>query len=424
MSHMMRRMMIVMMTVMMIATASSALPADAAKAADGPSRTVDRTIRYVNDSIISLGDVLQRNAMRFDDYERRGRPRPTSRDDMLVFFTQSLDELTDEELLIQYGRDLAQARGFQLIDHERISQKVMEMARASGRGRSLRQQAEQRKLFERQEIIDLVLGYFDSRAPHISPERIALSYHERESEFLRPARAKIMQIILRPSTPAEYREIRQDRIAIFKSAQDVTDAKIRATSEQRIEAYTVASPEDQERLLAEAVQEIALQSDRTDLDIGSDVLAKKAKSIEARAASLRDAAATRKELDALRIELAAKDVAGFKDAAKRLSQGPGAADGGDLGWVEPGTNHKSFDDVAFVIPVGELSPVFLVDANVCLIVVTERTEPYRRTLGEMVGEIESALRRDQMKANRANIVAMMQAKASIRDLVTVQKLFE
>ncbi len=88
MSRMMRWMMIVM--TVMIATAGSAA------AADGPSRTVDRTIRYVNDSIISLGDVLQRNAMRFDDYERRGRPRPISRDDMLVFFTQSLNELTDE----------------------------------------------------------------------------------------------------------------------------------------------------------------------------------------------------------------------------------------------------------------------------------------------------------------------------------------
>ncbi len=416
MSRMMRWMMIVM--TVMIATAGSAA------AADGPSRTVDRTIRYVNDSIISLGDVLQRNAMRFDDYERRGRPRPISRDDMLVFFTQSLNELTDEELLIQYGRDLAEERGFQLIDHERISQRVMELARTSGRGRSLRQQAEQRKQFERQEIIDLVLGYFDSRTPHISPQRIELSYRERESEFLRPARAKVLQILLRPSSPTEYREVRQDRIAIFKAAQDVTDAKIRAASEQRIEAYTVATPEDQERLLAEAMQEIALQSGRTDLDVDADVLAKKAKAVEARAATLRDVAATSKALETLRIELASKDVAAFKDAAKRLSQGPGAADGGDLGWVEPGTNNKSFDHVAYVIPVGELSPVFMMETNACLIVVTERTEPYRRTFGEMIGELESALRRDQMKAIRANVVTMMQSKASIRDLITVQQLLE
>jgi hypothetical protein len=142
------------------------------------------------------------------------------------------------------------------------------------------------------------------------------------------------------------------------------------------------------------------------------------------AATLRDVAATSKALETLRIELASKDVAAFKDAAKRLSQGPGAADGGDLGWVEPGTNNKSFDHVAYVIPVGELSPVFMMETNACLIVVTERTEPYRRTFGEMIGELESALRRDQMKAIRANVVTMMQSKASIRDLITVQQLLE
>ena len=150
---------------MMVAT--SLIPA-----AESPAQTGDLTIRYVNDSIISLGDVRQRNAMRLEEFERRGRPGPKSRADFLLFSTQSLNELTDEELLIQYGRALAQERGFQLIDHERISQRVMEMARSSGRGRSLRQQAEQRKIFERNEIIDLVLGYFDGRTPHISPQEI------------------------------------------------------------------------------------------------------------------------------------------------------------------------------------------------------------------------------------------------------------
>jgi peptidyl-prolyl cis-trans isomerase D len=402
---------------MMVAT--SLIPA-----AESPAQTGDLTIRYVNDSIISLGDVRQRNAMRLDEFERRGRPGPKSRADFLLFSTQSLNELTDEELLIQYGRALAQERGFQLIDHERISQRVMEMARSSGRGRSLRQQAEQRKIFERNEIIDLVLGYFDGRTPHISPQEIERSYHERENEFQRPARAKVLQIVLRPSIPAERREVRQDRIVIFKAAQNVADAAIRAASENRIEAYTVGTPEDQDRLLAEAVGEIANQGDRADLDVGSALLAKKAKELELRAASLRDEATTRKELEALRVELATKDVEAFKAAAKKLSQGPGAADGGDLGWVEPGTFQPAFDQVAFSLPVGELSPVFFADHLACLVVVSERTEPHRRTFGEMMGEIESALRLDKVKATRASVVEMMRTKASVRDLTTISQLFE
>lgn len=388
------------------------------------ARTADLTLRYVNDSVISYGDVLQRNQIRLMEYERRGRPRPSTRDEMLAFIEQSLNDLTDEELLIQYGRQLADERGFQLIDHERISQQVMERARASGRGRSLREQAEERRYIERQQIIDLVMGYFESRIPHISPQDIERSYKAREQEFRRPARAKVYQIVLRPSGPAERQEIRQARVAIFKAAQDVTDATIRTISESRIEAYTVAANDEQERLLIEAVQEIARQAERTDLDAGAMALVKKAAEVEARAATLRDPEATRKELEALRAELMGKDLAAFAETAKRVSQGPGAADGGLLGWVEPGTYQPAFDEVVFSIKPGELSPVFLADKLACLVVVSERSEASSRAFGEVVGEIESSLRRAQSRAAREATVAMLRAKASVRDLITIPQLME
>jgi len=395
-------------------------------AAEAPerARTVDLTLRYVNDSVISYGDVMQRNQMRLSEYERRGRPRPGNRDEMVAFIEQSLSDLTDEELMIQYGRQLADERGFQLVDHERISQQVMERARTSGRGRSLREQAEERRYIERQQIIDLVTGYFESRIPHIAPQDIERSYHAREQEFRRPARAKVYQIVLRPSAPGERQEVRQARVAIFKAAQDMADAAIRTISESRIEAYTVATVDEQERLLSEAVQEIARQVERTDLDAGSMALVKKAMEVEARAGTLRDPEATRKEMETLRSELAGKDLAAFTEVAKRVSQGPGAADGGLLGWVEPGTYQPAFDEVVFSIKPGDLSPVFQADKLACLVVVSERSEASSRAFGEVVGEIESTLRRAQTLAVRDVTVAMLRAKASVRDLVTIPQMLE
>ena len=70
-------------------------------AGENDTRTADLTLRYVNDSVISLGDVMRRNAMRMSDYERRGRPRPTTRTEVISFAQESLVELTEEELLIQ-----------------------------------------------------------------------------------------------------------------------------------------------------------------------------------------------------------------------------------------------------------------------------------------------------------------------------------
>jgi parvulin-like peptidyl-prolyl isomerase len=398
--------------------------AGAAPAGETAGRTADLTIRYVNDSVISLGDVMQRNSVRLDEFKRRGRPQPGNRDELLAFSLQSLADLTEEELLIQYGRAMAEERGFQLVDHERISQMVMDRAKSSGRGRSLRDQAEERRFLERQQIMDLVLGYFDSRTPHIAPQDIERSYHEQEAKFRRPARAKVIQIVLRPSTPAERQEVRQARIAVFKAAQDVSDAAIRAASESRIEAYTVAAVDEQERLLTQAVQEIARQAGRGDLDPGSAQIAQRAVAVEARAAQLRDPEATRKQLEDLRAELLGKDLDAFKDAAKRLSQGPGAADGGAIGWVEPGTYQPAFDEVVFAVKPGELSPVFVADKVAYLVVVSERNEATSRTFGEVVGEIESDLHRTQAKAARDAAVGMLRAKASVRDIVTIAQLLE
>jgi len=417
---------VVMMAVMtaMVPLATLATLAMAAEAAPSRGRTADLTLRYVNDSVISFGDVLQRNSLRLSEYERRGRPRPGNREELLAFAQQSLDELTEEALLIQYGHQMSQERGFELVDHERISQMVMERSRSSGRGRSLREQREERLYIERQQIMDLVMGYFESRTPRISPQDIERSYREREQDFRRPARAKVFQIVLRPSSPAERQEVRQARIAVFKAAQDSADAMIRAASETRIEAYTVANADEQERLLQEAVQEIAKQSMRADLDAASAALAKKATEAEERAATLRDPEAARADLEALRAELVSKDLEAFKDAAKRLSQGPGAADGGALGWVEPGSYQPAFDQVVFSIKPGELSPVFLADKLACLVVVSERTEASSRAFGEVVGEIESALHRAQLKAARLVAISMLRGRASIRDLVTMPQLLE
>ncbi len=394
-------------------------------AGENDTRTADLTLRYVNDSVISLGDVMRRNAMRMSDYERRGRPRPTTRTEVISFAQESLVELTEEELLIQYGYALSEQRGFRLVDHERISQMVMERSRASGRGNSLREQAEERKYIIRQQIIDLVMGYFESRVPHIAPEYMESTYKARQADFSRPARAKVQQIILRPSSLAERQEIKQMRTAMFRRAQDVLDPAIRHASESRIEAYTIASADEQERLLAQAVQEIALQASRTELDAVSLDLAQQAAKIEEQAKLLRDAAMTDAALEELRTKLVGKDVEAFKAIAKQFSQGPNAVDGGDMGWVESGTYQPAFDGLVFeTAKVGEVSPVLNIDNNAYLLFVSERVGAHSRAFAEVVAEIESSLRRDQVSAVRFAAVGMLRDKASIRDIISLSVLFE
>lgn len=389
--------------------------------AEERGQTQDLTLRYVNDSIISLGDVRMRSLMRLGkgEYDRLGRPAPRTLKEFVVFMQESLELLTDEELLIQYARKFAEERSLQIIDPERISQQVMEEAKRVGRGMTLRDQAKARRDRERNEYISFAMSLFMGRTPHIAPLDIERSYKERDAEFRRPARAKVYQIVMNASGAVERQEIRQARIAVFKAAQDCPDAAVRAASESRIEAYTIANAEQQERLLTEAVQEIAKQAERADLAGDALALARRAVEVEKQAAAQRDVDGAKRDLEKLRAELVGKDIAAFAEAAKKFSQGLGSGDGGLLGWVDPGRNAPAFDAAIFSIKPGELSEVFVVDRSAYLVLVADRNEATQRPFGEVVGEIESALQRSQDEAVRAEAVRMLRSKALVRDVATI-----
>jgi hypothetical protein len=95
-----------------------------------------------------------------------------------------------------------------------------------------------------------------------------------------------------------------------------------------------------------------------------------------------------------------------------------------MGWIETGTYHADFDRMVFEkAPVGSVSPVFVIDNNAYLLFVVERLEAHSRSFAEVVGEIESSLRVDQGVAVRKAAVTMLRNKASIRDLTSIEKLF-
>jgi hypothetical protein len=204
----------------------------------------------------------------------------------------------------------------------------------------------------------------------------------------------------------------------------MNDEAIRLASESRIEAYTVSSSAEQERLLAEAVQDIARQATRQELDPVAKDLAQQAVNIEERAQALRDPEMTKATLAALQTDLVGKDLAAYKEVAVKHSQGPNSVDGGEMGWIETGTYHADFDRMVFEkAPVGSVSPVFVIDNNAYLLFVVERLEAHSRSFAEVVGEIESSLRVDQGVAVRKAAVTMLRNKASIRDLTSIEKLF-
>jgi len=375
------------------------------------AQLLDRAIRYVNEDIITLGDLVERLQ------SQRKRNAPTNVDEELAMWREQLEELTVDELLIQF----AVSKGVS-INADQINQQVTEEAKRSGRGMNLVDLARARQRVEKREKVGAALGFFDQRAASVSPSELLDAYAQRKDALKRPARAHVLQIVLRPSDPAERLALHDDQARIFRQAQDVdpASAAVVAPLFDRLVALDAESPE-RAALLDDAVAQLAtVPIDQASAAL-RDLVATAAKLVQRRAAmrSRDDVQATMTDL---RAELDGKGVDAFKAACKGLSQGPRADEGGELGWIEPGFFTKEIDTVIFALEAGQLSQPVWSQHNCCLTLVAERTEASQRSFAEVVGELESLLRQERQRAIRITAAAVLRQRAVIRDLAPLEEL--
>lgn len=81
----------------------------------------------------------------------------------------------------------------------------------------------------------------------------------------------------------------------------------------------------------------------------------------------------------------------FATLADTYSQGPGAGEGGDLGYFKKGTMAREIEEVAFTLNPGEVSKPFRTDLGLHLIKVEERQVAGHRPLEEVGEEIKNKL---------------------------------
>ncbi|MBA3710565.1 MAG: peptidyl-prolyl cis-trans isomerase, partial [Planctomycetes bacterium] len=382
----------------------------------------DQALRYVNGEVITVSDVKMRTSERLSDYEHKGKVTPKSDAEMVPFLRESLEQLTDEALLVQKAKEQKM-----VPDHDRVVLEVLERAKELGRDLTLRAQAEARRDLERQQSIDYLLTYYyGNRTPEATPQALRAAYDARQGEFHRPPRARILQIILRPSDRDLDRDLRRAKTDLLKRAQDAKDPSIAQAATGRLTAYLAegTTRADQDRLLDEFIAEVAQAASRDDLDDASRAMARQAETVRAKGAEIRDAEQTAQALAALRAELDGKGEEAFRAAARRVSQGPNASEGGEQGWVEPGYYPQEFDQRVFALDAGAISEVFTVNQAACLVYILERQEARLRGFPEVSGELELILQRERREQMRRQVVSILRAKASITDLVPIASLLE
>jgi parvulin-like peptidyl-prolyl isomerase len=85
---------------------------------------------------------------------------------------------------------------------------------------------------------------------------------------------------------------------------------------------------------------------------------------------------------------AGEDFAGI---AARVSIGPEAARGGDLGWISRGTMPEPLDETLFRLPEGRVSPVIKSAYGYHILKVTEKRPSRARTFEECKGDLKAAI---------------------------------
>ena len=381
----------------------------------------DQTIRYVNNEVVTLGDVLLRNLIRRADFSRQGLVLPRTLDEQYRFSLSSLEEITDDVLLAQRAKEM----GMQ-ADHDEIVFEVLEKAKRLGTGLSLRDQAEQRRYLERQRTIQNITRWYEGMMPQPRPLDLRTAYDSNQKAYHRPGQSLIFQILLRPSSPEERNQIQERQQALLKKAQDATDPALKAVVEAVLAQFLSADSAGQGQALTSLVDQLVEIGQRTDVPADdqpiiteAQALAKAQRRLLNRSDIEAKLAASRESLSGL---VGEEQLGGFRELAKQISQGPAASRGGEIGWIEPGLFTKEFDDAAFRLAKGELSPVFWSGDVGFLLLCADRKPAETRTFDEVYREIENAFYLQRRQAARSRAVAILRAKASIRDINEVSGL--
>lgn len=396
--------------ILILAGTLSAVTAESPVAAGG--QLVDRSVRYVNGQVITLGDLV--------DHIQSNRPRkpPSSTQEELQIWRDALERVTDDTLLRLFAEEKEV-----YIDPGMLGKRILEDLKRRDQLATPDAITRWRRELIKREMVRAALGFFDARCGNITPRELSAAYAERKAEFTRPARVHLLQLVLRAGDADERAGLVEAQAEAFRSAQALA-GPVADLAASRLDALLAVADDEAAR-----AEELAATM-RLFADLPDDGLAEEGKAFRAkaqglveRADALRSQAQVQEEIDALRADLAAADEAAFRAAVAAHSEGPRKDDGGDLGWIERGRFHESFDAVAFdQTQVGTVSETFWIGDVACLVRVLAREEARQRPFAEVCGELETQLREERYDEVYQRAASVLRKRATIRDQVELAEL--
>ena len=129
-------------------------------------------------------------------------------------------------------------------------------------------------------------------------------------------------------------------------------------------------------------------------------------------------AALQEELEEIRQEI--EDGADFGEMAREHSQGPSAPNGGDLGTFGRGQMVPEFEQAAFELEVGELSPVIETQFGYHILQVTERVPAQTQSYEEAEERIRQFLTEEERNQGAQEYVAELREESEVEELIDLE----
>lgn len=109
-----------------------------------------------------------------------------------------------------------------------------------------------------------------------------------------------------------------------------------------------------------------------------------------------------------------KNGADFEVLAKRYSEGPNAAKGGDMGFFGRGTMMKEIEEVAFNMKVGEVSEIIKTDTGYHILYLKARRSPRLVPIQDVSKDIEKELFQRKIEELKGDYVKEIRKKAFVK----------
>ena len=324
------------------ASGQTALAKAAAPASPAPTgQVVEEIITRVNSNIITLSEFVRSKDQLRDDVKQQD---PNNADKLYAEREKDvLRDLVDQQLLLEKGKDLGITGDTDLIkqlDQMRKDMKLDTMEELEKAATAQGISYEDFKQNMRNQIITRkVIGEEVGAHLAITKDEEQKFYDQHKNEMEQPESIKLSEILITPKKPDAPAQPAQPPAA---------DAANAGGDSAKTQAATAAAQADQEALAAaEAKAEDLLKQIRAG--------------------------------------------ASFEDLAKKFSDGPSAAQGGDLGVFKRGTLAKEIEDKAFAMKAGEVTDVSRVKQGYIILKVTGHQKAGIPPMKEIEPRIQDAL---------------------------------